>query len=75
MPSGKYKDEFAELLTFRGVFNGDFFFIYEIRGYSIRILQNRVAPAEKLHALIVAEAVVGIVGKEWFFGPMNLPGV
>nr|XP_017234081.1 PREDICTED: neurochondrin isoform X1 [Daucus carota subsp. sativus]XP_017234158.1 PREDICTED: neurochondrin isoform X2 [Daucus carota subsp. sativus]XP_017234233.1 PREDICTED: neurochondrin isoform X3 [Daucus carota subsp. sativus] len=41
----------------------------------VAILQNRVAPAEKLHALIVAEAVVGIVGKEWFFGPMNLPGV
>ncbi|KAK1405637.1 Neurochondrin [Heracleum sosnowskyi] len=41
----------------------------------VAILQNRVAPAEKLHALIVAEAVVSIVGKEWFFGPMNLPGV
>lgn len=41
----------------------------------VAILQNRVAPAEKLHALIVSEAVVSIVGKEWFFGPMNLPGV
>ncbi|XP_074343307.1 uncharacterized protein LOC141682514 [Apium graveolens] len=41
----------------------------------VAILQNRVAPVEKLHALIVAEAVVGIVGKEWFFGRMNLPGV
>ncbi|KAK9280645.1 hypothetical protein L1049_014341 [Liquidambar formosana] len=39
----------------------------------VAILQNRVAPAEKLQALILAESMVSIVGEEWLIGQMNLP--
>lgn len=31
------------------------------------------APSEKLHALILAESVISIVGKEWLVGQLNLP--
>ncbi|KAK6927591.1 Neurochondrin [Dillenia turbinata] len=41
----------------------------------VAILQNRVAPAEKLHALIVSESMIGILGEGWLIGPMNLPGI
>lgn len=44
-----------------------------IRVGVVDILQNRVAPSEKLHALILAESVISIVGKEWLVGQMNLP--
>ncbi|CAK9143344.1 unnamed protein product [Ilex paraguariensis] len=37
------------------------------------ILQNRVAPAAKLQALILAESVISTVGEEWLIGQMNLP--
>ncbi|XP_030534195.1 neurochondrin isoform X2 [Rhodamnia argentea] len=37
------------------------------------ILQNRVAPADKLHALILAESAVSIMGEKWFINQVNLP--
>ncbi|CAK7353824.1 unnamed protein product [Dovyalis caffra] len=39
------------------------------------ILQNRVAPAEKLHALILAESVISIMGEGWLLGQPNLTDV
>ncbi|WJZ85330.1 hypothetical protein VitviT2T_004873 [Vitis vinifera] len=39
----------------------------------VAILQNRVAPAEKLQALILAESVISILGERWLLGQMNLP--
>ncbi|KAM7492915.1 hypothetical protein LguiB_027524 [Lonicera macranthoides] len=39
----------------------------------VAILQNRVAPQDKLHALILAESVISIVGEGWLIGEMNLP--
>ncbi|KAL0291028.1 UNVERIFIED_CONTAM: Neurochondrin [Sesamum angustifolium] len=38
------------------------------------VLQNRVAPAEKLQALLLAECVISIVGEEWLIGPTTLHG-
>lgn len=43
-----------------------------IRVGVVAILQNRVAPAEKLQALIVAESAISIVGEGWLIGPMTL---
>ncbi|KAL8475199.1 hypothetical protein ACS0TY_031573 [Phlomoides rotata] len=40
----------------------------------IDVLQNRVVPAEKLHALVLAECVISFVGEEWLIGPATLPG-
>ncbi|XP_050220140.1 uncharacterized protein LOC126670451 [Mercurialis annua] len=37
------------------------------------ILQNRVAPGEKLHALILAESTMSILGESWLIGQSNLP--
>ncbi|KAK6162123.1 hypothetical protein DH2020_001964 [Rehmannia glutinosa] len=37
------------------------------------VLQNRVAPADKLQALVLAECVISIVGEEWLIGPTTLP--
>ncbi|XP_015572598.1 neurochondrin isoform X2 [Ricinus communis] len=39
----------------------------------VAILQNRVAPAEKLHALILAESMVSILGESWLIDQANLP--
>ncbi|KHG18103.1 Neurochondrin [Gossypium arboreum] len=39
------------------------------------ILQNRVAPAEKFEALILAESMVTIKGEGWLIGQINLPNV
>ncbi|KAH6804784.1 neurochondrin family protein [Perilla frutescens var. frutescens] len=44
-----------------------------IRVGIIDVLQNRVGPAEKLHALILAECSISIVGEEWLVGPTNFP--
>ncbi|CAA2954494.1 neurochondrin isoform X1 [Olea europaea subsp. europaea] len=41
----------------------------------VAVLQNRVAPAEKLQALVLAEHVISIDGEGWLIGPMNLPNV
>ncbi|XP_021276278.1 neurochondrin isoform X2 [Herrania umbratica] len=46
-----------------------------IRDGVAAILQNRVAPAEKFEALIVAEAMVSIMGEGWLIGQINLPNV
>ncbi|KAK4729774.1 hypothetical protein R3W88_022762 [Solanum pinnatisectum] len=40
----------------------------------VAILQNRVAPSHKLHALVLAECVISIVGERWLIGEMNLTG-
>ncbi|KAI3442181.1 uncharacterized protein J3R85_001503 [Psidium guajava] len=37
------------------------------------ILQNRVAPADKFHALILAEAAVSIMGEKWLINQVNSP--
>ncbi|KAL7121703.1 hypothetical protein ACP275_01G000900 [Erythranthe tilingii] len=37
------------------------------------VLQNRVAPAEKLQALVLAECAMSIAGKEWLIGSTILP--
>ncbi|KAL3844006.1 hypothetical protein ACJIZ3_001409 [Penstemon smallii] len=37
------------------------------------VLQNRVAPAVKLQALVLAECVISIVGEEWLIGSVSLP--
>ncbi|WCJ30351.1 neurochondrin family protein [Euphorbia peplus] len=39
----------------------------------VAILQNRVAPAEKLHALILAESMMSLFGENWLIGHSNLP--
>lgn len=41
----------------------------------VAILQNRVAPTEKLQALILAESMVSILGEKWLIGPIKLPNV
>ncbi|KAH9798938.1 neurochondrin [Citrus sinensis] len=41
----------------------------------VAILQNRVAPAEKLQALILAESIVSIKGEEWLIGKIDLPDI
>lgn len=40
----------------------------------LAILQNRVAPSHKLHALVLTECVISIVGERWLNGEMNLTG-
>ncbi|KAL3330081.1 hypothetical protein AABB24_034105 [Solanum stoloniferum] len=40
----------------------------------VAILQNRVAPSHKLHALVLAECVISIFGERWLIGEMNLTG-
>ncbi|XP_075651191.1 uncharacterized protein LOC142621726 isoform X2 [Castanea sativa] len=37
------------------------------------ILHSRVAPAERLEALMLAEAMVSILGEQWLIGQINLP--
>ncbi|KAK3437195.1 hypothetical protein EUGRSUZ_C01625 [Eucalyptus grandis] len=37
------------------------------------ILQNRVAPAEKLHALILAESAISVMGEKWLINQVNSP--
>ncbi|GMY29228.1 neurochondrin isoform X1 [Fagus crenata] len=37
------------------------------------ILHSRVAPAERLEALMLAEAMVSILGEWWLIGKINLP--
>ncbi|XP_024023601.1 neurochondrin [Morus notabilis] len=39
------------------------------------ILQNRVAPAEKFQALILAKAMISIIGEKWLIGPIQLPNL
>ncbi|XP_010437958.1 PREDICTED: neurochondrin homolog [Camelina sativa] len=41
----------------------------------VAILQNRVAPSEKLHALILAENMMSILGENWLIGQVKLPNV
>lgn len=43
-----------------------------IRVGVVAILQNRVAPEQKLEALILAESVISIVGEKWLIGQMSL---
>ncbi|VFQ66784.1 unnamed protein product [Cuscuta campestris] len=39
----------------------------------VAILQNRVAPAEKLHALVLAEFAISITSERWLLSPVKLP--
>ncbi|XP_073055242.1 uncharacterized protein [Primulina eburnea] len=39
----------------------------------VDVLQNRVAPEEKLQALILAESVISMIGEDWLIGPITLP--
>lgn len=41
----------------------------------VAILQNRVAPAEKLQALILAESMVSILGERWLIAQTSLPDI
>ncbi|CAL8997016.1 unnamed protein product [Prunus brigantina] len=41
----------------------------------VAILQNRVAPTEKLQALILADSMMTIFGERWLIGHINSPGV
>ncbi|KAL5559720.1 hypothetical protein UlMin_035931 [Ulmus minor] len=41
----------------------------------VAILQNRVAPTEKLQALILAESMMSILGERWLIGQVNLPNM
>ncbi|XAR71016.1 hypothetical protein NMG60_11028091 [Bertholletia excelsa] len=43
-----------------------------IRVGVVAVLQNRVAPAEKFQALVLAESTISIVGEQWLIGQMNL---
>ncbi|XP_058067486.1 uncharacterized protein LOC131216895 isoform X3 [Magnolia sinica] len=53
--------------------SGDIWATY-IRVGIVAILQNRVASAEKLQALILAEAMVSILGEGWLLDQTNIPG-
>ncbi|GAV79586.1 Neurochondrin domain-containing protein [Cephalotus follicularis] len=46
-----------------------------IRVGIVAILQNRVAPAEKLQALILAETMVSVLGEEWLISQPSLPDI
>ncbi|XP_022729716.1 neurochondrin isoform X2 [Durio zibethinus] len=46
-----------------------------IRDGVAAILQNRVAPAEKFEALILAESMVSIMGEGWLICQIKLPNV
>ncbi|XP_073301479.1 uncharacterized protein [Primulina huaijiensis] len=39
----------------------------------VDVLQNRVAPEEKLQALVIAESVISMIGEDWLIGPITLP--
>ncbi|KAL5783060.1 hypothetical protein ACOSP7_008089 [Xanthoceras sorbifolium] len=41
----------------------------------VAILQNRVAPSDKLQALMLAESMVSIKGEGWLISQINLPDV
>ncbi|XP_031382771.1 uncharacterized protein LOC116196947 isoform X1 [Punica granatum] len=41
----------------------------------VAILQNRVAPAEKLHSLVLAETAISIMGERWLINPVKLPNM
>ncbi|XP_073133310.1 uncharacterized protein [Henckelia pumila] len=44
-----------------------------LRAGVVAVLQNRVAPEEKLQALVLAESVISIIGEDWLIGPITLP--
>ncbi|XP_010528500.1 PREDICTED: neurochondrin isoform X2 [Tarenaya hassleriana] len=46
-----------------------------MRAGVVAILQNRVAPAEKLHALILAENMMTIMDEKWLIGRVKLHNV
>uniref|UniRef100_A0A0D3DC02 Neurochondrin n=1 Tax=Brassica oleracea var. oleracea TaxID=109376 RepID=A0A0D3DC02_BRAOL len=41
----------------------------------VSILQNHVAPSEKLHALIIVESLMSILGEKWLIGRVSSAGV
>ncbi|KAG2691426.1 hypothetical protein I3760_08G008400 [Carya illinoinensis] len=46
---------------------------YYMRDGIAAILHSRVAPAERLEALMLAETMVNILGGQWLLGQVNLP--
>ncbi|GLT76142.1 hypothetical protein SLA2020_478180 [Shorea laevis] len=46
-----------------------------MRAGVVALLHNRIAPAEKFEALILAESMVSIIGETWLIGQINLPNV
>ncbi|KAA8521621.1 hypothetical protein F0562_012294 [Nyssa sinensis] len=66
--SSEYSAPVHEELRFRA---NDIWSTY-VRVGVVAILQNRVAPAEKLQALILAESMISILGEEWLIGQMHL---
>ncbi|GLT85280.1 hypothetical protein SLE2022_034730 [Rubroshorea leprosula] len=46
-----------------------------MRAGVVAMLHNRIAPAEKFEALILAESMVSIMGEAWLIGQINLPNV
>uniref|UniRef100_A0A5B7BRT3 Neurochondrin n=1 Tax=Davidia involucrata TaxID=16924 RepID=A0A5B7BRT3_DAVIN len=66
--SSKYSAPVHEELRLRA---NDIWSTY-VRIGVVAILQNRVAPAEKLQALILAESMISMMGEEWLIGQMNL---
>ncbi|GMH07881.1 hypothetical protein Nepgr_009721 [Nepenthes gracilis] len=46
-----------------------------IRAGIVDILQNRVAPVQKMQALILAESLMTMLGEGWLLGQMNVPDI
>ncbi|KAL2923869.1 Neurochondrin [Bienertia sinuspersici] len=44
-----------------------------VRAGVVDILQNRVAPEQKIQALIVAEAMLDKLGEDWLIGQLDVP--
>ena len=54
------------------------YIIYVIEAFKIlkkHVLFKCVAPSEKLHALILAESMMSILGEKWLIGRVKLPSV
>lgn len=52
--------------------------LYAIEAFKILkkpVLFECVAPSERLHALILAENMMSILGEKWLIGRVKLPGV
>ncbi|XWS72712.1 hypothetical protein CRYUN_Cryun02cG0064100 [Craigia yunnanensis] len=73
--SAIFSSEYSTSLhdAFRVIPNGNW--SNHIRDGVAAILQNRVAPAERFEALILAESMVSIMGNDWLIGQINLPDV
>ncbi|XWS70464.1 hypothetical protein CRYUN_Cryun03dG0050600 [Craigia yunnanensis] len=73
--SAIFSSEYSTSLhdAFRVIPNGNW--SNHIRDGVAAILQNRVAPAERFEALILAESMLSIMREGWLIGQINLPNV